>query len=366
MHAIRIIMGCLLMLGIARIACADQVILKNGDIISGTVVTKSGDTLTFKTPYAGNIKISWKEISTLSTDKPVATLLDDDSYLNSSLLPAERGAVRITVQNGNKNREENAGNEGGENSRFDEADIDNQSYALNDILYINPSPEESGRGHRYSGRANFAFSNTRGNSSNEQWHLDAELQKRAKAYRYTLGGEGNRTSDNNVRSVSNSRVYGSYDSFFTKTDFLYAHGALENDRFKDIQLRSVIGAGYGYQVYESETTRLSLKGGPDLVSVDRYVGDSENFVALGWHIDFNHKITGIASFPAEIFHAQDGYRGFDSGGDILLKTRTGIRIPLRQGFVVTAQYNLDWENNPAPGRKNADTKLIFGLGYAYD
>lgn len=351
MRAIRLTMACMLLLGIANTSRADQVILKNGDILSGRVVNKSGNTLTFNTNYAGDIKISWQEVSTLNTDKPVATLLDDDRYLNTSMLPSERGNVRLT------------GNDV-EHSKADagEPDVENQSYGLNDILYINPTPEESGRGYRYSGRANFAFTNTSGNSSNQQLHLDGELQKRAKTYRYTLGGEANRFSDNHVRSVSNSRLYASYDSFYTRTDFLYVHGALENDRFKDIQLRSVVGAGYGYQVYETETTKLSLKGGPDLVSVNRYVADSENFLALGWHIDFNHKLT---RFPAEIFHVQDGYRGFDSAGDILLKTRTGLRIPLRQGFVATAQYNFDWERNPAPGRRNSDRQVMIGIGYMY-
>ena len=355
MRAIRTFMACMLLLGIAKVTHADQVILKNGDIISGRVISKSGDTLIFNTSYAGDIKISWKQVSTLSTDKPVATLLDDDSYLNTSLLPAERGSVRVTLH------------EPGDNSYLDKDHeaIENQSYGLNDILYINPKPEESGRGYRYSGRANLAFSDTSGNSSNQQLHLDGEIQKRAKAYRYTIGGEANRASDNDLASVSNRRLYGSYDSFFTKTEFLYVHGALENDRFKDIELRSVIGAGYGYQVFETETTKLSLKGGPDLVSINRYVADSESFAALGWHIDFNHKLTRIPNFPAEIFHVQDGYRGLNSEGDIVLKTRTGLRIPLSNGFVATTQYNFDWENNPAPERRNSDRQLLFGIGYVF-
>ena len=353
MRAIRIIVACMLLLSIAKATYADQVILKNGDIISGKVVSKSGDILTFNTSYAGDLKINWKEISTLSTDQPVATLLQDDSYLSTSLLPAERGAVRITAR------------ETDENPYFDHETIENQAYGLNDILYINPTPEESGRGYRYSGRANLAFTDTSGNSDNQQFHVDAEIQKRAKAYRYTVGGEANRAKDNDLTSVSNRRLYGSYDSFYTKTDFLYVHGALENDRFKDIKLRSVAGAGYGYQVYETETTKLSLKGGPDLVSVERYEAANEFFAALGWHIDFTHKINRFPTVPVEIFHVQDGYRGLNSEGDILLKTRTGLRFPLANGFVATMQYNLDWESNPAPDRRNSDRQFLLGIGYNF-
>lgn len=365
MRAIRIIMACMLLLGIARTTYADQVILKNGDIISGTVVTKSGDTLTFNTSYAGDIKISWKEISTLSTDKPVATLLDDDSYLNSSLLPAESGAVRITVRSGKAGAQDATRRDDEDGSSFDEADIQNQAYGLNDILYINPTPEESGRGYRYSGRANLAISDTSGNSNYQQLHADAEIQKRARDWRYTVGGEANRAKDQDTTSVSNRRLYGSYDSFYTRTDFLYAHGSMEQDRFRDIRSRRVVGVGYGYQVYETETTKLSIKGGPDIVSVERYEAADEAFGALGWHVDFTHKLAHFSSVPIEIFHLQDGYRGFNSGGDILLKTRSGLRIPLSKDFVATAQYNLNWENNPAPDRSSTDRQLMVGIGYMF-
>lgn len=353
MHAIRHIMAGILLAAVASLAHADQVILKNGDIISGKVVSKSGDILTFNTFYAGDLKINWKEISTLTTDQPVATLLTDDNYVSTSLLPAQSGTVRLTGK----------ALEAPEEAR-DES-LDNQPYGLNDILYINPTPEESGRGYRYSGRANLASTNTSGNSNNQMLHIDAEIQKRAKAYRYTLGGEVNRAKDSDVTSVSNRRIYGSYDSFYTPTDFLYVHSAIENDRFKDIKLRSVVGVGYGYQVYESETTKLSLKAGPDLVAVDRYAAASEFFAALGWHIDFTHKPGYFPNFPIDIFHVQDGYRGLNGSGDVLLKTRTGLRIPLRQGFVATAQYNLDWESNPAPDRRNSDRQLVLGLGYVF-
>lgn len=346
MH-VSIAAGGLFALVLTSIAHADQVILKNGDVLTGTVVAKRENTLTLNTSYAGDVNINWSDIRTLETGKPVAVLLSDESYRNARFETAETGKVQLTQAI----------------STLDVDVTDSERYGLNEILYINPSPEESGKGYRIISRANLAFVQTNGNSTSDQLHVDGEAQLRAKTYRYTIGAEANRGSVNNVRSVSNSRLYTSYDSFFTPTKFVYVHGALENDRFKDINLRSVVGAGYGYQVYESETTRLSLKGGPDLVSVDRYISESERFAALGWHIDFSHKLQLI---PAEAFHVQDGYRGFNSNGDILLKTRTGLRMPLSGGLTATAQLNFDWESNPAPGRENADRQLLFGLGYTFN
>jgi len=41
---------------------ADELLMSNGDHISGTVLSREGDSLKFKTPYAGMIKVRWSEI----------------------------------------------------------------------------------------------------------------------------------------------------------------------------------------------------------------------------------------------------------------------------------------------------------------
>ena len=44
-------------------AFADEVFLKNGDRISGTVISKTGDVLVLDTKYAGEIKINLADVS---------------------------------------------------------------------------------------------------------------------------------------------------------------------------------------------------------------------------------------------------------------------------------------------------------------
>ena len=59
---------CTLLFG-ALAANAEQVTLKNGDKITGTVVKSDGKTLVFKTDYAGDLSISWAAIQDLSSIK---------------------------------------------------------------------------------------------------------------------------------------------------------------------------------------------------------------------------------------------------------------------------------------------------------
>jgi hypothetical protein len=44
---------------------------------------------------------------------------------------------------------------------------------------------------------------------------------------------------------------------------------------------------------------------------------------------------------------------------------TGLRMPVLEKIDATLQYNLDWDNNPAPGRVSADRALLFTLGYQF-
>ena len=52
-------------------ALADEVVLKNGDRLTGEVMALEQDKLIFKTSYAGEIFIAWSEVEKISVNKPV-------------------------------------------------------------------------------------------------------------------------------------------------------------------------------------------------------------------------------------------------------------------------------------------------------
>lgn len=361
MNALRSALAGVAILCVAQVAHADRLVLKNGDVLTGTVLHKSGDSLSFSTPYAGVISVSWASIRTLTTDRPVNVYLDDATDYDARFGAAGEGRATVTLSQPaprvDVDPDEPPSPPTVQEEAAPKAELD-----LAKVLYINPTPEESGEGYRITGRANFAYSNASGNTENEQLHGNAEMVLRAKMYRYVLGGEGTRASDNGDVSASSARLYTNYDWFFQPKQFAYAAASVERDRFKDIHLRSVIGGGYGYQWIETDVTKLSLRGGLDYVTIDHYDAENERFAALGWKLDFSHKLLFV---PVEIFHNQDGYRGLNSEGAVVLRTRTGVRVPLSYGFNATAQINLDWESDPAPDREELDRTVLLGLGYEF-
>lgn len=321
-------------------ARADEVWMKNGDRLSGTVVRKAADILILRTGYAGEIRLQWSQVARISTDQPVEVLLADDAHLKARLAAAEQSRVTLEGQDAPVVRD----------------------VPLERIAYINPTPEQSERGASLKGRVQLAAAQTSGNTDTERLNGEAEMTLQARRYRYILGGDANQEKDDGRTSASNWRGHTSFDWFFRPRQFLYTRATFEHDEFKDLKLRSTLGGGYGYQVFATGGTSLSIQGGLDHVNVDRIAADDESYPAAGWLVRFEHKPWGG---PMTLFHVQDGDASLEDAGDIVVRTKTGLRWPLAGGLNATAQLNLDWDNDPAPGRGRTDRTLLLGLGYEW-
>lgn len=320
-------------------AFADTVTLRNGDRISGKVVRKENENLIFKTPYAGEIKIRWLDIAGLQTDDPVQVMLNDETSLDATFTPAEE-AGKVTLQSGEI--------------------IRTAPIALDKIAYINPSPEVSGKGVRFSGRANIGFTATSGNSETENLYVDAEMVARTKENRYTLGATAQKSSEDGNETADRSTLYSKYDHFLTEKRYLYANASFVRDEFKDLNLRSVLGAGVGHQFIESKRANLSLEGGLTFVNEDLIEADDDQYVAARWALDFDRY---FFDNRLQFFHRHEGLQSLEEADDLLIRSQTGLRVPLTDNFNTSVQVNADWDNNPPPGTEATDLTYLLNVGY---
>lgn len=318
---------------------ADEVVLTNGDRLSGRIVNKAGNELVVETSYAGTVKLRWDQVQSLRIDKP-ATVMTSDGDLTREATLQTTATETVTVAK----------------------DTGSRTVKQEDIAFINPTPEQSGHGVSYSGRANVSAALVRGNSENDRVYGDAVLNARAKEYAWALGMKVDRRKERGVKTAQQWLLNGNYDHFISDSRFLYGRTSLEQDKFKDIQLRTTVGAGYGWQLYNDETTRLSLRTGLDYVNLDRVAGMDEDYPALGWGVRATH---WIFDRRAELFHDQDGFLSISDPDFLTIRSKTGVRLPIAGGITASAQVNADWERTPAPGRKATDTTLLLGLGYAW-
>ncbi|WP_168734203.1 DUF481 domain-containing protein [Pseudothauera nasutitermitis] len=326
-------------LGVSTVR-ADEVILTNGDRLTGTVIAKTPEGLQLRTDYAGTVRIDWRMVDTLRTDEPVSVLMRQDGGMLDSRLERsdEPGTVRL------------------------EAAPEVPPVRLERIAYLNPTPSQSGMGTEYQGRVNLGGSASSGNSDARQLSAEGELSGVARDSRFTARLRGERRTEGGNETASNWLANADHDWFVSPKRFVYARGSAERDRFRDLSYRLTAGSGYGVQLIDDDRTGLSLRGGLDYVREHRFEADGQSYPAFGWGLRFRHWLMGRT---AEFFHEQEGYVKMDDARDATVRLRTGLRVPIVDQLSAQVQGIVDWEGRPAEGREATDVTVQFGLGYEW-
>lgn len=78
------------------IAWADEVVMKNGDRVTITIIKQDGKTITVKTDNFGIVTAPWDKVASLQSDQPVNVVLKDGKTLVGTVAPGE-GKVAITT-----------------------------------------------------------------------------------------------------------------------------------------------------------------------------------------------------------------------------------------------------------------------------
>lgn len=344
---------------------ADEVILKNGDKISGTILNKAGKALEMKTDYADKVVIKWDAVQTIASDKPLSITLKDKQELTGLAAAGENGTMTLK-SNGV---------------------YDSQPIPVTEIEEINKK--------FFSGSANFGGGLSGGNTERQNYHGDANIVVRGRDDRVTLGGQynygdnvenPNTSQERNVLNARNWQLYGNYAHYFTPQWYGYAHGLFTNDRMQDIRLRSAFGVGAGYQIFGSgsadDDLNLSVEAGPDYVNLDFYDqswdcssrlrtalnpgGDIDackqledrSGIAGRWAVNYDQWLWSRA---VQVFHTHEGL----VADDLFIRSRTGFRVPIWNGIQFTNEIQVDYLSKPAPGKENVDTRYLFNIGYAW-
>lgn len=301
---------------VAPAASADEVRMKDGDRYSGTVIQLDAGTLTFETAH-GQLKLPWRE---------VAALMVDQEIIVRSLAGQETRAA---------------------------GSIDLATTAA--LERLEPAVVITGGG-------GVGLIDTAGNTDVKSLRVDGDLVIRARANRYGITAAMNRAEDNDVEKARNWTSSARYDRFLSPRTFLNANTILTNDEFRDLALRTAIGAGLGYQVANTARVKLSVDGGFGYVDENFHTSPDDSYAAAREAAKLDVFVVGKAIV---FFHQHDGYFGVTGEDNLFVKTQNGVRLGLAGGLVTTARVDVDYDRTPAPGRRNTDRTFAVSLGYRF-
>ena len=324
---------------------ADELLMKNGDRLQGTVISMSLGKLVFKTSYAGEITIKWDQVAKLTTEKPLEAYLRNEQTLIGRVVAQEDGTVVFHPADGSPS----------------------VHVPLAQVKSMErPKPPA---GWEFGGNVSAGVSKETGNTNTEKYNLIANATISKLPHEIKLYAEFHKEWSKNKLSKDNGLGSATYKRFLTKKWFVFGNGTAQMDKFKDLDLLGNVAVGPGYQFYRSRRINLAAQIGPAYV-YEKYTkpqsylnGKSQrDYIAGYWALDFD--MWFFDKF-FQVFHHDDFLYDFRDSTNWTVRTRTGVRIPMVMKLFASFQFKYDYDNQPANGKKKDDQSWVFGLGWAF-
>jgi putative salt-induced outer membrane protein len=350
-------------LGVASAALADQITLKNGDHLTGTIVKSDGKTLVLHTEFAGDVTVQFAAITQITTDKPLHVALKDGQTVVGAITTSD-GKLEVATKSGTPVEAPK------ENVVAIRNDADQLAYEKT----IHPGLLQG-----WNGGANVGFSLTRGNSQTENLSLAfnaarATTKDKLSLYTNAVYGTNQLATPSTTANTEAGGIR--YDRNINPRMFGFVGADFMSNALQGLNLRSVGSVGLGYHAIKSERTTLDfLMGGnftdenytetvtdttvtPPTTSTFKVV---HNFAGLTLGEELTHKLGKSTVLAQKLYFYPD-------------LTQTGnYRGTFDLGLVTKISKWLGWQNqfsdiyvsNPPPGAKKNDVVLTTGLNFSF-
>ncbi|MFB3779312.1 MAG: YdiY family protein [Bryobacteraceae bacterium] len=330
---------------------ADQVTLKNGDRVTGSIVKKDGATLTIKSEAMGVVTVPWDQVATIQSDKPLNVVLPDGKSVQATLAASE-GKVELKETR--------------------------QSLTPAEVITIRDSEEQAAYermlhppfSRLWAGTATLGFAGTQGNAQTRTFTVAMNAARATSTDKVSLYFNAVKASAliNRVSADTAQAVRGGwgYNRTVSSRLFINTFNDYEYDRFQNLDLRFVLGGGLGYNPWKGEHGRLDVVGGA-AYNREKFSPPSpdpafsRSSAEAYWGEDFSYKLSDATSLV-------QGFRMFNNlseTGAYRMNFDLGANTRLLKWLTWNLGFSNRYLSNPVPGRKKNDILYTTGIGVTF-
>lgn len=324
---------------VVAVASGDELRLKNGDRLSGAVVTMSGGQLTFASALAGKVVVKLADVASLVTDTEVRFVSHRFVASGKLALEADRAVLRTTA---------------GQDHPFEWSEVESLNLAL---------PR-----YRWEGSVTSGLNVTQSARDSQVLTVSGEFGRKTPRERKLLSASylyGRQTEPGGgpLRTTQDTwKLTGQYDHLLRQGFFLYANSKFEGDRINDLRLRTILGTGAGYAWLDRPALAFSTELGLSGV-MERFGGGASPRDRVTGQL--STKFRRIFGRGLELRHTADYLPSLNDLRDYLLSTQITLRSTLGNGLFTDAKLVYDFDATPAPNAKRETVRYIFGIGYRF-
>jgi hypothetical protein len=315
-------MKYILLLLICTSTLADEIKMKDGSLLKGTISKIHNNQITLKTTYAGTLSINQAEVVSYSTLNPVNVKKADDVVFQEIITHEKNTDVKTMWSEGN-----------------------------------DPDVFEN----KWIKKIWFAFNNTDGNSNERSRNIGFDLTWLHELDTFKIYGkwsdeesDGRQTTDEWILGLDyEQRFENSKSSWYTRAEY-------EKDKINDTKLAQTYAAGYGHYFIDQGPTSLRGRAGLQYRMDDFYIDEDQDSIGLDLGLNFKTDLSEKVKWFSDVVYTPAFE---DPEGDYKISHESGISMPLDAAWdmYLKAGVEHDYNSLPSEGKKHLDTEYFLRL-----
>jgi putative salt-induced outer membrane protein YdiY len=361
------VLSLITLLGFSTTLFADQVTLKNGDRLTGTVVKSDGKDLVLHTDAAGDVTLKFDAIQEIKTDADLHVTLKDGKTAVGPVTTTDGKLEIVTKTSGTVEAPK-------EDVTLIRNDAEQQAYDKS----LHP-----GLMHGWNGGVDIGFSVARGNSETENLALafnavHPTLHDKITLYASSINTTNNLATPSTVASLVQGGFR--YDHDLKPRLFVFGAADFMANALQFLDLRQVYSGGFGFHAIKSDSTILDFLGGlnythetysngtllipaaPPNPAVYESYGKTNRFVALTLGEELNRKLGKSTVLTQSLGF----FPNLQQTGEYRFIFNVGTATKIKKWLGWQNQFGDIYITNPPTGSKSNDVIFTTGLNISFN
>ncbi len=339
---------------------ADQLVLKNGDRLSGSIAKSDGKTLVIKTDYAGDVTVKFDAIQSItSTGELNATLggktvVGPVTTADGNLVVATRTAGPVEAPIASVTMLRDPAEQAAYEKSLHPGILDGWVGGLNLGLAVT-------RGNSETKNLNIAFNAVR-----------TGLHDKLTLYANTIYATNDLPGANPPTTANSNAGRALYDHDFAPRVFGFVNGDFYANELQELNLRSILGGGFGVHAIKTSATTLDLMAGANYTHEDYSAplnppdpATNRNLAAITVGDTFTHKVGKSTVITQSLLFYPDLSQTGQYNGTFNFATVTKFNkwLGWQNSFIDVYDSNPPVTAPPSP--KKNDLQLSTGLNISF-
>ncbi len=309
---------------------AGQLIMKNGDIITGDVTKIVDDEVYIKPSYAGEYSVDLNEVVSIEADRSFEIELADGSEIDALFAGASDDGQILIVDGAPK------------------------IIGLMDLAKAT-EPENY---YTHTSHVDVNATYNSGNTDTQNTLIFADTRVKLGDHRHLAELTFRRDETDGVTTKKQDLLQYEYNWLFNEPWYFGGTGAYERDPIRELKFRYTLGAVLGRDFINDSKRFLTASIGAGF-SDEEIAGVSEGGSVGLWKLIYEHNFRGG---DIKFFHNNNVTFQFYGLNNTILKSNTGFRFDIIDNVYANLSFRYDYETDPAPGASKDDTTLAIGVG----